>query len=102
MTTDPCPVPHPSVPNVRDLAGEVATLRRHLDVLVIALARKAGVDEPTIRNLYGLPAGNPWATRRAEQAQEAPQPLAQATIYTFRHPAHTADQNGPQIEDYAI
>ena len=102
MTTDPCPVPHPSVPNVRDLAGEVAALRRHLDVLVIALARAHGIPETTVRHNMGLPAGNPWAARRAEQAQEAPQTLAQATIYTFRDPRTTADVTGPQIEDYAI
>ena len=72
MTTDPCPVPHPSVPNVRDLAGEVATLRRHIDVLVIALARAHGIPETTVRHNMGLPAGNPWAARRANVADSAP------------------------------
>lgn len=76
------PGPHPSVPNVHDLTAEVVVLRRHLDVLVLALARAHGVSEATERQRFGLPPGNPWVTRRAsqnspqgdEQGQTRPRP----------------------------
>jgi len=90
------------VPNVRDLAGEVTTLRYALDMCVIALARAHGISETTVRHNMGLPPGNPWRARRTEQAADGTESVVGAAIYTFRHPAPTADVTGPQIEDYAI
>lgn len=76
--------PSPALPNVRDLSGEVAILSRHLDILVIALARKGGVSEAIVREQYGLPAGNPWQSRRAVQnAPGGPVALAAALAPTY-------------------
>jgi len=90
MTLDPCPVPHPTVPNVRDLARERDRWRDLAVRLLWDAARRSTLEAVCVR--YGV---DPGAVR-PEPVRIGVQEAAVAPVVPFPAQPHPHANPTPQ------